>query len=463
MKQSFKKTWWKFLLVPVAATAIILLPQYIKDWMNNPEKKLVKDYLSHLFILQHDFVYKVTFPVNGKNTSLYLIKNSEEQFDAWDPGETTNRVTAATFMKDSSGTCITSRYAAEPWMNETDINFLKKLISKEGGINPDDILVSGMTVKLIITQAEQLAIGNKTEIECMPYESFANDDNICYIGRKNTSQPLPVKNIEFGQLYTNNLEAGKKVYALCFPNIDLNAGIPFENIVTGLTLSASNNDYSSDIIFNSSASWIPEGAPVFDKDLNMVGVYSQVNFHKKANCISVLTRHGQSDIPENLKMTINNSVQQQINSIPNIPDFKTIDSIDDAVNKSIRQATNSSPFFTFTKTPGWQVVYETSNLVYSLQKPGEYSSEKNETSADVFCSGGKYRIRLKTELAGASLKLVLLKKNEYGNYEEEKRIETTENGSNVYDLGFLNGTYSVGIIYNSSSVIFRAVWEKEKN
>jgi|ERR1044071_5684980 hypothetical protein len=290
MASESARKWWKRLLIAVVALAAwIFVPDQVSQW------KLRHHYLDHLFIVQHDYVYKVTIhPDDERVISLYLVKSASNQFDIWAPGDTVNRVVAAAFMPDGDGMCITSRYATEPWKNAFDESAIKGLISNQMSLALSRITVSGMTVRLTVQSASQAAISAGHEIEYFvvkeDMDRIPRSNQVRYIARVNGTAPFPIEAIDPGVSYLGDREHGKPLYALAYPNIDLSSGLPFKIGVIKLSVERYDAEAES-TTFEKSSTWLPEGTPVFDRSLNLLGMYTSVNTNGQTNCISTLREY----------------------------------------------------------------------------------------------------------------------------------------------------------------------------
>jgi hypothetical protein len=144
------------------------------------------------------------------------------------------------------------------------------------------------------------------------YDENEDGKELRYVGRAEKGSPIPITGIDIGDAYLNNLEKGKPLYALAYVNSA--AGAP--STMQVIDLSIENYDsMASSTVFEKSASSIPEGAPVFDKSRNLVGVFTAVSPGGQANYISNLLRHPNGP-SGTLKATLDNALQNAVQSIP---------------------------------------------------------------------------------------------------------------------------------------------------
>jgi hypothetical protein len=449
--------------------AIAFLPKIIKRIINPPQKILLKDYSSHLFRMQHDYVYQVILQKDGKSVAVHLVKTEKGDFDIWQPGENVNRIYAAALMVDSTGKCLTSEYAAEPWNNKTDIDLLKRLFADQTGISADNISVGGTTIQMTIKSALQLSKGNEAnEIECIAYP---DDDNIGtrFIGRKNRLNKLPVKDIAFGTINTGNLRKNDPLYFLKFPNIDFGASLPFSLETGKLKI---NRYESFKTSFQSTGIWLPEGTAVFDKDMTLVGIYSVLNnnggelyianmmYNRRNRDLAVTNPLLQSVLQE----TVNDIIELQAiaDTIKGAMEVAADDSslIDKKVNYVLDNATEKETSFPFSIDADWELLEEiVSDIGEVAEGPIEnYFRKKMTNCYDLGNTGARCRIKIEGG-ANAYARVELFKDGEENNYYDTDILKP---GTKTLDYDVTGGCWKVRVSFNSVQTRIRLVFEKQK-
>jgi hypothetical protein len=176
-------------------------------------------------------------------------------------------------------------------------------------------------VKLTLQSASQSALGNALQMKYVVYGEDEDGKEVRYVGRAENGPPIPVSDVNVGDTYLNNLERGQPLYALAYVNYT--PGFPFENRV--IDLSIENYDsLNRSTVFEQSASSIPEGAPVFDKSRNLVGIYTSGSPDGQANYISNLLRHP-APLSGPLKATMDAALEKMVDSMPPaIPDLSSM-------------------------------------------------------------------------------------------------------------------------------------------
>ncbi|TRX03226.1 hypothetical protein [Flavobacterium gawalongense] len=261
------------------------------------ESNIKKKYADNVCLLSHDFAYAVHFPAeDGSINTIYLVKSENNEFDIWEADSivnTANRVYATAFIIDSIGHCITSKYATMPWQNERDQNALKELFSKELNILPNDITVDGLSIRMAIQHVMQMNGIKTPEIICMPVKwTYDEYTETRFIIPRESNGSFPFRKLDLGETYLNNLEKGKPLYMLRFSKKDFSLGYPLDVSVKKLKLDH-YEDYKT--TFSEVNEWLPEGAPIFDLDQNLVGVYTRVNKQNSLYYVSSYLRSGSND------------------------------------------------------------------------------------------------------------------------------------------------------------------------
>jgi hypothetical protein len=331
-----RNSLWLTLSIIVGVILFFVLKPVVKEWLRITPRAIEKKFADNICLLTHDYAYSVSFTADdGSVSTIYLVKNENNQFDVWEfdsAVNTANRVYASAFITDSNGTAITSKYAVRPWQNEQDVTALKELFSKELNISAANIIVDGLSIRLTIQPSKKTMGNGSAEIICEPVKwPFDEQTETRFIMPKDRLTLLPFRNLEPGVTYTNNLEKGKPLYLLGFEEQNFSLGYPLQVSVKKLKTEL-RKDY--EIIFSENTAWLPEGAPVFDADENLVGVYTQVNKQHSPFYISAYLRGISNNLRADL-LDLNNSIIQK-----EVDKLKETERISDEIRKS-NQVTDS--------------------------------------------------------------------------------------------------------------------------
>lgn len=260
-------------LAALIAGAILGWPYLIK-FFNSPEKKIVDRYSGNLYVLEHDYVYAVTLDMEDTKNTIFMVKGKHNQFDVWKPGENANRIYATAFMIDSSGVCITSGYAVTPWHNRADYNMLLEILKKEFDLQPYQINVKGYSLRIALKKYDQQE-SDTMEISYKPlgYTGKDADDLVGFIQRSGNDKTNSFQHIKFPEAINADKE---KLYLL--GSADLQTGKHFP--LKAALISLDKNKISDNRYFNfqETGKWLPEGAPVFNRKGELIGVYSAFNY-----------------------------------------------------------------------------------------------------------------------------------------------------------------------------------------
>jgi len=228
----------------------------------------------NLFLLKNFYVYTVKLTLSDdRKIQINLIKKTGNVFDLYNSDSSQpNMVIANAIMIDSSGRCITSRYAVEPWNNKQDVENLNILIMKETeNKEVDSIIITGQSVFMTITpwKRDSSEDDDSKTIQCISSNIPAfNSANIAYIERKERTGLMQVKNI----LLANNasffiINKTATIIALSqnFVSSSFNTNsIPVSQEVT---IEKDSTIWGISISTNKSFEGIlMEGAPIFNKD-----------------------------------------------------------------------------------------------------------------------------------------------------------------------------------------------------
>lgn len=324
-----RSSLWLTLTIIIGAILFFALKPVVKEWLRITPKAIQKKFADNICLLTHDYAYSVSFTADdGSVSTIYLVKNENNQFDVWEADtavNTSNRVYASAFIIDSNGTAITSKYATRPWQNEADEKALKELFATELNISAANIIVGGLTIRLTIQPTKKTINNSSSEIICEPLEwAFDQSTETRFIRPKENLSLLPFRNLEPGVTYVNNLEKGKSLYLLGFEQQNFSLGYPL-NISVKKLKAESRTD--KEIIFSKNDNWFPEGAPVFDTDENLVGVYTQSNKQHSLFYISAYLRGASNNLPDNLR-DLNNSILQK-----EVDKLKELERLSDEIRK----------------------------------------------------------------------------------------------------------------------------------
>jgi hypothetical protein len=406
------------------------------DRVINPTSKKLRDRFSeNLFLLQHDYAYKVTAETANGPTSIYLVKREGNVYDVWEPGNTGNRVYATALMMDSNGLCVTSRYAAEPWKNEIDISSIKKLIVTQTGINETDIEVTGRTIRMVIKPVSMIGTGNTTEIECVRYTSKDQPEETAFIGKPENGRVLPIKKLDLGSNYPQYREKERSLYVLTVPAYDYSVSLPMKAEITKVKAQG-DDDYGT--FFSDPAMEILEGSPVFDSKLSLVGVYTSVSRSGKSYYVSHYNRS--FDAPSILSPAV---VASLVGKIDSIPQFPSEIKIPELVEPQFAHFD-----FPFVTEEGWSILEEKSSEKDGTQATSEPSMINFTTSPFTF-NQQKARFRIKIEGDGAVDVGLMTDKNGFIQVDYSDKLRS---GKTV-DLGILEGTYTMSVLHDINTKV----------
>lgn len=338
-----KSSLWLTGTIIVCAILFFVLKPVVKEWLRITPKAIEKKYAENICLLTHDYAYSVSFTADdGSVSTIYLVKKENNQFDVWEVDtavNTANRIYASAFITDSNGTAITSKYATRPWQNEQDETALKELFSKELNISAANIHVDGLSIRLTIQPSKKTMGNSSAEIICEPVKwDFDDETETRFIMPKEHLSQLPFRNLDPGVTYTNNLEKGKPLYLLGFEQQNFSLGYPLQVSVKKLKTELRRDN---EIIFSENVTWLPEGAPVFDADENLAGVYTQVNKQHSPFYISAYLRGVSNNLSPDLRDLNNSLIQKEVDKLKEMERVskeirksnKVADSIFNSINK----------------------------------------------------------------------------------------------------------------------------------
>ncbi len=265
------------ILVIIAVIAVYYVYNYRK------KSEFLKEYASNVFLFKNYFVYSVKVKFDDSSVQkIEMVKSDKGIFDLYDPDSTPLNVCIANaIVVDSTGKCITSKYATEPWNNANEVSTLTNMLYKEMHDVPVvSIAVSGRSVYMSVISSKSYIENNglsasEREIEYTLPDTINADANIAYIIRKDGGKPMKLKNIHIGHtLYKNAFLIGyakntdlNNLNDAPSPTIDL---ISFKN--TSVTATSDENtqlDMPDKIL--------AEGAPMFDRSGNLVAINTVSN------------------------------------------------------------------------------------------------------------------------------------------------------------------------------------------
>ena len=338
-----RSSLWLTLSIIICGILFFVLKPVVKEWLRISPRAIEKKYADNICLLTHDYAYSVSFTADdGSVSTIYLVKKENNQFDVWEADSavnTANRIYASAFITDSNGTAITSKYATRPWQNEYDEKALKELFSKELNISPANIIVDGLSIRLSIQPSKKTMDNSSAEIICEPVKwAFDEQTETRFIMPKARLTLLPFRNLEPGVTYTNNLEKGKPLYSLGFEQQNFSLGYPLKVSVKKLKTEIRRDN---EIIFFENAEWLPEGAPVFDADENLVGVYTQVNKQHSLFYISAYLRGVSNNLPPELQDLNNSIIQKEVEKLKEMEklsdEIKRANQTTDSIYNSIKK------------------------------------------------------------------------------------------------------------------------------
>lgn len=423
------------------------------NYINPLTKRLGNEIEKNLFLLQHDYAYMVTAQTIDGATSIYLVKNAGNEFDIWEPGNTGNRLYATALMLDSTGVCITSRYAAEPWRNNQDIASLKKMFSRETGIDEKDIEVTGRTIRMTMKPAILVGKGNTTEIECVRYHNGSSQaPETAFIGRLEDRGPLPFKRLDLGANYPQYREKSSELYALSIALQDYSANLPLLVEVKKIT---SGGDDHFGTLLEAPGFRLAEGSPVYDRKMNLVGVYTSASGAPQKNYISSFIRSSIPPviIPQEVLTDLTKSIMESEEVERALQESEK--SVDRA-EYVLKQSLDHDASFPFTILEGWKVLEEIEHSMVEFDNSGSEGAMLGKTTADFSFNQQQGQVRIKMETSHP-VQIALMRRTDNG-YEEDRVFTASSTGT--FNLSWLDGQYYLSVSHAPAS-IFRIVFEKK--
>ncbi len=403
-------------VVLIAASLLLFWPKLVA-YFSDPGKKIRDNYASNVYVLQNDFVYAITLDKGDKKGTILLVKNANNEFDAWQPGNASNRIYATAFMVDSPGIFITSAYAVAPWHNNYDKQFIVEMLKKNFGIAEENIQIKGYSTGMTIKGIND---GNANQINCKPLgfnEQAGNE--VGFIESSVNISNASFHPVKFLELLKGDAE---KVYLL---NATAANGAATFGINATKIIGLNKSSYHGYFEFAKVADELSEGAPVFNSDGKLLGVFSSYNEHSTGtNNINVTDIRSSTNLVTYFKQMKMRTMDES---------FTFID--DD------------------TKPPStikeWKTLAALSNDSASDMKVVGHEEFWNSPVLELNNANLRLNIKinklLKDNVYFGALKIKLIKKEQdgYSDKEEEFAIQYDKEGAYIENLWRVSGLYSI--------------------
>ena len=396
-------------IAALIAGAILGWP-YLMKLFSSTEKNISSKYGGNLYLLEHDYVYAVTLDIEGSKNTIFMVKGEHNQFDVWKPGQNANRIYATAFMIDSSGVCITSGYAVTPWYNMADYNILTGILEKEFDLQGYQIAIKGYSLRMVLKKYDQ-QVDDTMEVSYKPfgYTGKDADDLVGFIQKAGNDNISSFQQVKFPESINGDKE---QLYLVGHADQQASTHIPLKAVVTSLDKNAvTNTRYFN---FREMGKWLPEGAPVFNRKGELIGVYSGYNYkvdsinnilsspiRKSTDLAVYIQTHAQID-PDESFIFLDRS-EAKLDPTPIIKDWKTVIEL----KAPSSNAYDSHVFYGFAGVNAWDTP--------------DFKIDMKNTRLRI-----KIDKLVKSEEYKSDLKITILEKNDRG----EKKEET---GSFLYD------------------------------
>jgi hypothetical protein len=242
---------------------------------NWTQARIEKKFSKNLVMVKHDYVIKIVFQ-DRVSEPFYIVKNDTGNYEQWKKGSKPNTVYGCGFITNEKGDCITSRKISNPLPEKWEVVGLEReagLIREMFDIN------SKATYEIFTVSIGYYPYGASAEnttsfFQCKSAGHF--DSGIAELKGEKPAKPGK-KLTEFKRVqYRNQVEKGHAVFVLGLP-LDMNSNEPVQ-VVSGQTkldsfsrVPGSTKDWR-ELHFRLPAFFMFEGAPVFNRKGNIIGV-----------------------------------------------------------------------------------------------------------------------------------------------------------------------------------------------
>ncbi|HVK97006.1 MAG TPA: hypothetical protein VM368_04270 [Flavisolibacter sp.] len=421
--------------------AAILCGPYLMKYLSSPEKNIKSDYSGNLYLLEHDYVYAVTLEINDVKSTLLMVKDEQNQFDVWKPGQNANRIYATAFMIDSSGTCITSSYAVSPWYNKADRELLNSILKREFDLQDYQVSINGYSLGMKLEKYDRSANDTiKLNYKPLGYTDEDADDFTNYIQHAGNDKMSSFKPVKFPEAINPDKE---KLYL--FGPIDQQASATFTKDVVVTTLNKNEITNTRFFNFTETGKRLAEGAPVFNKEGELIGVYSYFNKVDSTNTIisspirksTLLADYilQQAQIPSSESFIfLENSGIEQGSAVTN-KEWKTVMELKDDSQFGI--PAGSAPY---------------SNVGQSVGSTNVETNESDWHSPEIIIDNKNTRLLItidklvKAEEYTSVLKIIILEKDKKGYNEKEMvSFQYDQEGTFVENIWRFGGIFKIQV------------------
>lgn len=254
---------------------ILLLGGYvaydeIKEYNNShwTQDDIEKSFSKNVVLVYHQFVYELKFddPAEG---SLFFVKTGDGGFTQWQKGMQPNEVTGCGFITKQDGTCVTTVNLSRPTPSELDWLKIKREVQIFRG--PPFNIRSGGQYKIFTVKLGYYDHGSKINDpasfnSCLVTGGYEKETDI--ITPQNGNKKIEGIT-EFNNQGTRpNLEKGEEIFFIGYP---LQIG-KTENLNTLVTKNKIDSMRPYEFYFPVTSLFTLEGAPVFNKKGNVMGL-----------------------------------------------------------------------------------------------------------------------------------------------------------------------------------------------
>lgn len=260
---------WEILL------GVLLLAGYvaydeIKKHNNShwSQDEIEKSFSKNVVLVYHQFVYELKFD-NPDDGSLFFIKTAEGGFTQWQKGMEPNEITGCGLIVKNDGTCVTTSNLTHPWLTDWDMINLKREVQIFR--NPPFNIRSGGHYKLFTVKLGYYDHGSKINDPasfnpCRVTGGYEKEIDIMTV--QNTNKKIEGIT-EFHNRDTRpDLEKGEEIFFIGYP-LQISKT---ENLNTLITKNKIDSMRHSEFYFPVTSLFTLEGAPVFSKQGDVIGL-----------------------------------------------------------------------------------------------------------------------------------------------------------------------------------------------
>jgi len=256
-------------------TFIIILAGYliydnVKKYGNNhwSQAEIENSFSKNVVLVYHEFVYELKFD-DPEEGSLYFIRKDDGGFTQWQKGMHPNAVSGCGFITNADGTCITTHNLTQPWLSDWDMIQLKKEVQIFRG--PPFNIRSGGQYQLFTIKFGYYNQGTKINDPvafnpCRVTGSWDKEIEVMSVQQLNNAASVKTA---FQHTYTlPDLKKDDELYLIGYP-IQISKS---ENLHPLITTNKIDSAGPKELHFAVTSLFTLEGAPVFSKQGNLVGL-----------------------------------------------------------------------------------------------------------------------------------------------------------------------------------------------